>query len=411
MKKFYRRRLITVSMLAFLILFILVFSGMFLFSFLQMESETNRTVQSLLNPTENAGQKNEGARLPGVFQTRRGQPMFSSYYDITASKDGTVIACETRGFLNETDTDIQAFVSQTLAAGKTGGRWGSFKFGVQETADGQMHIILMSISIQLQMLFSMVRSALIIGTALLVLLFIILLPVTAKAATLLIQNTEKQKQFITDAGHELKTPVAVIRSNLDVMELLQGKSNWSANIRSQVERLDGLVKQLLLLARLDEKQWAGKTTDIDFSGELKNEVSIYEETVTQKDLTLKTDIAEGLRIHAEVESVRQLIHVLLDNAMQYTPSGGCVSIKAQKEKKHLRLEVTNTVDAFPQIEPERLLDRFVRGDTARSRKNGGTGIGLSTAKSVADLYHGDITVTYLEGNLFQVTVRLPLTMM
>ena len=188
------------------------------------------------------------------------------------------------------------------------------------------------------------------------------------------------------------------------------KSNWSANIRSQVERLDGLVKQLLLLARLDEKQWAGKTTDIDFSNELKNEVSIYEETVTQKELTLKTEIAEGLRIHAEVESVRQLIHVLLDNAMQYTPSGGSVRIKTGKEKRNLRLEITNTVDAFPQIEPERLLDRFVRGDTARSRKNGGTGIGLSTAKSVADLYHGDIAVAYLEGNLFQVTVRLPLTM-
>ena len=411
MKKFYRRRLITVSMLAFLILFILVFSGMFLFSFLQMESETNRTVQALLNPTENGGQRNEGARLPGAFQTRRGQPMFSSYYDIIADQDGTVTACETRGVLSETETDIQSLVSQVLATGKTSGRWGTFKFGVQQTDGGQTHIILMNISIQLQMLFSMVRSALIIGTALLVLLFIILLPVTAKAATLLIQNTEKQKQFITDAGHELKTPVAVIRSNLDVMELLQGKSNWSANIRSQVERLDGLVKQLLLLARLDEKQWAGKTIDINFSDELKNEVSIYEETVTQKDLTLKTDVAEGLRIHAEVESVRQLIHVLLDNAMQYTPSGGSVSINAQKEKKHLRLEVTNTVDAFPQIEPERLLDRFVRGDTARSRKNGGTGIGLSTAKSVADLYHGDIMVAYLEGNLFQVTVRLPLTMM
>ncbi|MBQ6961980.1 MAG: HAMP domain-containing histidine kinase [Clostridia bacterium] len=411
MKKFYRRRLITVSMLAFLILFILVFSGMFLFSFLQMESETNRTVQALLNPQENAGQKYEGVRMPGAFQSRRGQPMFSSYYDITASKDGTVTACETRGILNETETDIQSFVRQTLAAGKTGGRWGTFKFGVQETADGQMHIILMNISIQLQMLLSMVRSALIIGTALMVLLFIILLPVTAKAASILIQNTEKQKQFITDAGHELKTPVAVIRSNLDVMELLQGKSNWSANIRSQVERLDGLVKQLLLLARLDEKQWAGKTSDIDFSGELKNEVSIYEETVTQKELTLKTDISEGLHIHAEEESVRQLIHVLLDNAMQYTPSGGSVQIRAGKEKRNLCLEVTNTVDAFPQIEPERLLDRFVRGDTARSRKNGGTGIGLSTAKSVADLYHGDITVAYLEGNQFQVTVRLPLTIM
>ena len=411
MRKFYRRRLITVSMLAFLILFTLVISGMFLFSFLQMESETSRTVQSLLNPPEYDFQMFGGAQFPGAFEMMRGQPMFpSSYYDITAERDGTVLTCESSGFPDDMDSDIQSSVLQVLSTGKSSGRWGNLKFGIQETEDGKLHIILMNISIQLQMLLSMVRGALIIGAALLLLLFIILLPVTAKAASLLIQNTEKQKQFITDAGHELKTPVAVIRSNLDVMELLQGKSNWSGNIRSQVDRLDGLVKQLLLLARLDEKQWAGKTTDIIFSNELKNEVSIYEETVTQKELTLKTDIAEGLRIHAEEESVRQLLHVLLDNAMQYTPSGGSVWINAGKEKKNLRLEITNTVDALPQIAPERLLDRFTRGDTARSRKNGGTGIGLSTAKSVADLYHGEITVSYLDENMFQVIVHLPLKM-
>ena len=98
MKKFYRRRLITVSMLAFQILFIMGFSGMFLFSFLQMESETNRTVQALLNPAESGFPKYEGGRLPGVFDMRRGQPMFSSYYDITVSTDGRVTACEVMGF-------------------------------------------------------------------------------------------------------------------------------------------------------------------------------------------------------------------------------------------------------------------------------------------------------------------------
>ena len=411
MRKYYRRRLILVAMMAFLILLVLVISGIFLFSYLQMEHETSRTVQSLLSPPEYDFQKFGNAQFPGAFEMMRGQPMFpSSYYDIIADQDGTVLSCESSGFPDEMENDIQASVLQVLATGKSSGRWGSFKFGIQETSDGQLHIILMNISIQIQMLLSMARSALIIGAGLMVLLFIILLPVTAKAASLLIQNTEKQKQFITDAGHELKTPVAVIRSNLDVMELLQGKSNWSANIRSQVDRLDGLVKQLLLLARLDEKQWAGKTSDVDFSNELKNEASIYEETVLQKELELKTDIAEGLRIHAEEESIRQLIHVLLDNAMQYTPPGGSVWINAGKEKRALRLEVTNTVDAFPQIEPERLLDRFTRGDTARSIKNGGTGIGLSTAKSVADLYHGEITVSYLGESLFQVIVKLPLTM-
>ena len=411
MRKYYRRRLITVSMISFLILFTLVISGVFLFSYIQTDRETDRTVQSLLNAPAMAFGSFENERLPGGFDMIPGQIMFpSSYFDIIADRDGTVITSELRGIPEETESDIQDSVRQILSAGKSSGRWGNLKYGMRETEDGKLHIILMNITIQLQMLFSMLRNALVIGAVLMVLLFIILLPVTAKAASLLIQNTEKQKQFITDAGHELKTPVAVIRSNLDVMELLQGKSNWSGNIRSQVDRLDGLVKQLLLLARLDEKQWTGKTVDINFSDELQNEVSIYEETVLQKDLELKTDIARDLRIHAEEGSVRQLIHVLLDNAMQYTPPGGSVRISAGKEKKMLRLEVSNTVDAFPQIEPERLLDRFTRGDTARSRKNGGTGIGLSTAKGVADLYHGDIKVAYLADGLFQVVVRLPMTM-
>ena len=412
MRKYYRRRLITVSMLAFLILLLLVISGIFLFSYLQTERETDRMVQSLLDPRENDFGAFGGGQMPGAFDMPPGGQMSfpSSFYDITADRDGTVLSLEARGLMEEDGEDIQSAVSQILSTGKSGGRWGNFKYGVREEQNGNRHIVLMNISVQLQMLFSMLRSALIIGAALMVLLFIILLPVTAKAASLLVQNTEKQKQFITDAGHELKTPVAVIRSNLDVMELLQGKSHWSGNIRSQVDRLDGLVKQLLLLARLDEKQWAGKIHVIDFSRELESEASIYEETVMQKELQLHSQITPGLRIRAEEESVRQLIHVLLDNAMQYTPSGGSVWISAGKEKKMLRLEIANTVDAFPQIAPERLLDRFTRGDTARSRKNGGTGIGLSTAKGVADLYHGNISVAYLDDNRFQVIVRLPLTL-
>lgn len=99
---------------------------------------------------------------------------------------------------------------------------------------------------------------------------------------------------------------------------------------------------------------------------------------------------------------------LIGVSMQYTPAGGNVWIKADREKKMLRLDVSNTVDSLPQIAPERLLDRFTRGDTARSRKTGGTGIGLSTAKSVADMCHGDITVSYLGSSMFQVAVHLPL---
>ena len=410
MRSYYRRRLITVAMLSFTILLMLIIIALFVFSYIQTDRETDRTVQMLLTREEQAEPPFGGGQFPGQWEPMQNQRAFpSAYYDIKAEQDGTVISSELIGFTEDTDSDVQNYVSQVLQTGKSKGRLGSFKYGVEETANGQLHIILMNITIQLQMLFSMLRIALIISAVLLVLLFVILLPVTSRAAAMLAQNTEKQKQFITDAGHELKTPVAVIRSNLDVMELLQGKSNWSGNIRCQVDRLEGLVKQLLLTARVDEKQWTGKTTIIDFSKELQSELSIYEETVMQKDLKLQNEVEAGLHIKGDEESVKQLIHALLDNAMQYTPAGGSVWVSAGREKKTLKLEIRNTVDALPQIEPERLLDRFTRGDNARSRKNGGTGIGLSTAKSIVELYKGNITVSYAGENIFQVLVHLPLT--
>lgn len=409
MKKYYRRRLIGVAMLAFGILLVLAIGGISLFSYMQMNLDTDKTVKALLNLPEEYAMMPGQIQFPDAFEMRREQMILpSSFYEITADQDGTVLSSELRGFINNTEQDIEGYVRRILSSGESSGRLDNYKFAVQENENGTFRLILMNITIHLQTLFSVLRSALLIGVAMLILLFLILLPVTSRAAAVLVANTEKQKQFITDAGHELKTPVAVIRSNLDVMELLEGNNKWSGNIRGQVDRLEALIRQLLLLAKLDEKQWTGKNEAIDFSKELKEELEIYQETVTQKELKLQDEIRPGLLLQADREAIHQMIHVLLDNAMQYTPSGGSIRIKADKEKKMLCLDLCNTVDALPGVPPERLLDRFTRGDTARSRRTGGTGIGLSTARSVVDMYHGSIEVVYQGTNMFHVVTRLPL---
>ena len=409
MRKYYRRRLITVAMIAFMILLLIIIGALFVFSYLQMNNSAHSTIDLLLSSKDDGRAPFDVSafpEMPGLSFSQRMMP--SSYYDITANRNGDILSSESRGFLDSADSDIQNYVQKIASGGKEEGSISHYRYGVKENADGTVHIVLMDITIQLQMLFSMLRNALIIGAALLVLLFVILLPVTSRAAAKLARNTETQKQFITDAGHELKTPVAVIRSNLDVMELLQGKSNWSGNIRYQVDRLEALVKQLLLMARIDEKQSTGKTSVVDFSKELESEAGIYEETVLQKDLRLEKQIAGGLRTMGDQDSLKQLIHALLDNAVQYTPPQGSVRLKLEKNKHTLCLEITNSVDVLPNVEPERLMDRFTRGDTARARKNGGTGIGLSTARSIVELHKGSITVSYPDENTFRVTVHLPL---
>lgn len=408
MKKFYRRRLITVSMLAFLILFILVFSGMFLFSFLQMESETNRTVQFLLNPPENGGQMFEGARMPGAFDLRRGHPMFSSYYDITASEDGTVTACEIMGFTEETQVDIQAAVRQILDTGKTSGRWGTFKFGVQETEDGQMHIVLMNISIQLQMLFSMVRSALIIGTALLVLLFIILLPVTAKAASILIQNTEKQKQFITDAGHELKTPLTVISANMDVLQLETGENEWIRSTQKQVAGLRGLVNELIYLSRLDEEDARLQLSRVDLKPLVEEAAEPFAAMAEFSGKSLNVQASEAAIARGDPGALNRLVSVLCDNAVKYAPEGDAIEIALKSDGRRATLTVENGLAA--PMDPEalkHLFDRFYRADASRSKERGGYGLGLSIARAVVEKHGGTIEARQTPENRLRFTVSLP----
>ena len=408
MKRYYRRRIIASAMLAFLILLLLVIGGIVLFSYLQAERSTDRTVQFLLSPPEENQMPFNGPNLPKFFGSAPGQMSNpSAFYEIETDGAGKILSCELRGFSDDTDADLQGYVDRIFRQGRDSGKISEFKYGLARQENGNCRLILMDISIQLNMLYSMLRSALIIGAGLSALLLVILFPVSSKAAAMILQNTEKQKQFITDAGHELKTPVAVIRSNLDVMELLDGKTKWSGNIRSQVDRLEGLVKQLLLLARLDEKQWTGKTEIIDLTHLLKDEMDIYRDEAEQKELKFSADIAPGLRVTGDRAALGQMIHAVMDNAMQYTPAGGNVWVKCAREKKQLRFDITNTVDALPQIPADRLTDRFTRGDTARSRKTGGTGIGLSTAKSVAEMCHGSIEIKYLTDTMFQAVVMLP----
>ncbi|MBR3016486.1 MAG: GHKL domain-containing protein [Clostridia bacterium] len=409
MKRYYRRRIIASAMLAFLILLLLVIGGILLFSYLQTERNTDRTVQLLLSPPEEQERPfGSSPGFPGFYGSAPGRTSApSTFYEIETDAEGKILRSELRGIADDTDADLQGYVDRIFKQGKDSGKISEFKYGRAREENGHYRVILMDISIQLNMLSSMLRSALIIGAGLSALLLVILLPVSSKAAALILQNTEKQKQFITDAGHELKTPVAVIRSNLDVMELLDGKTKWSGNIRGQVDRLEGLIKQLLLLARLDEKQWTGKTEIIDLTHLMKDEMDIYRDEAEQKELKFSADIASGLRVTGDRAALGQMIHAVMDNAMQYTPAGGNVWVKCVREKKQLRFDVTNTVDALPQIPADCLTDRFTRGDTARSRKTGGTGIGLSTAKSVAEMCHGSIEIKYLTDTMFQAVILLP----
>lgn len=219
-----------------------------------------------------------------------------------------------------------------------------------------------------------------------------------KAIEPIAESMEKQRQFITDAGHELKTPLAIILSNTEAMELYQGESKWSRNIREQVERLDGLTKNLLMLSRMEEYSENVVQESLDL-GELTQKMAEpFTEPLALRGIELQMKLADNIPITANREQIERLLSVLLENALKYARDNGEVIVSLQHKnegrKSKAVLRVENTCTELPAVAPQALFERFRRGDEARTRKKGGYGIGLAVAKACAEANGGSIRAIY-----------------
>ena len=274
------------------------------------------------------------------------------------------------GIVEDAGVSVQNCVAEILRTTGDSGKVGAYKYRVQRNVDGSARMILLDNAIALQGLYNMLRGALAVGAVCWILLFCILQPVASKVARSYGRNVERQKQFITNASHEMKTPVAIILANLDALELHGGESRWSANIRAQVGRMSGMLRQLLMMARMDERQLRAQEEQLDFATLLQNLLTTYDERLEARGLSLVTQVPPSLLLRGNREALEQLLVVLLDNAMQYTNRGGRISIALQSIRGQARLAVENTVDALPDCEPDALFERFYRGDAAHSQSSG-----------------------------------------
>lgn len=197
------------------------------------------------------------------------------------------------------------------------------------------------------------------------------------------ETMEKQKQFVSDASHELKTPISIISANADALTANGVDNKWLQNIKTQAGRMGILTHDLLVLTRLDEGS-EQKAERLDVSGIVSAAVLPFESVAFEAGKTLETDIAQNLYCAAGREDLTKAVNILTDNAIKYSGDGGLIKLKLYAHNAKPVLEVYNTGAGIPEKEKEKIFDRFYRSDYSRTRESGGNGLGLSILKSIAD---------------------------
>lgn len=213
-----------------------------------------------------------------------------------------------------------------------------------------------------------------------------------------VESYSKQKRFITDASHEIKTPLAVIDAANEVQEIESGESEWTQSIHEQVARLKALTERLVFLARMDEGSAGFTMALIDLSEAVDKAAAPFKSVAVSRGKRLSISIADGVRAHADAAAVAQVVELLLDNATRYASEGSVIELSLRavsrgQGKGAAELVVSNAVDELPEGDLDRLFDRFYRADVSRSSKTGGSGVGLSVVRAIAEAYGGTATVS------------------
>ncbi len=347
-----------------------------------------------------------GGRFPGSFDELppfdkmppRNEPNFefitpetpfsTRHFTVFFDKKGEVARTNTESiYAIDEDTAIE-YAEKAMADGDERGWISSYRYKIFSTDFG-MGVVFVdgSMSRTVLMQSTTIAGFVLLGCAALVLMLIFLL--SKKAVKPIAESYEKQKQFVTDANHELKTPLTLIMANVEIAELELGKNEWLDDIRAEGHRMTELVNQLVALSRMDEDGHKMNVTEVSFGELVADTVSEFEPLAKERGKAITSSIDKEISYLGDETLLHRLVGILMDNAIKYCDNGGEISVTLHRGRR-ASLTVENTYSAVGEIELHRLFDRFYRADKAR-KFTGGYGVGLSMAKAIVEKHKGEIT--------------------
>lgn len=316
----------------------------------------------------------------------------TSYFIVELDSSKTISSIDHSYIASVSEDDISEYAEEILASEKEQGRIDYFLYKIYDNDDDTSSIVAVSCYQQFRQARILFSISILAGLLYMAAVFALVWFMSKRITRPVEETYQKQRQFITDAGHELKTPITIIKANTEVLEMQNGKNQWIDSIKNQTSRLTGLVQSLLELSKLNEKDVADISTEFDLSKTILEAAESFRVPIETEGKTLVTNIQEGIRFRGSRDELYRLTTLLLDNALKYSNSRLSIQVDLEKHH-HITLSVSNSCDYIDAEKVSKLFERFYRADESRSRKTGGSGIGLSVAQAIVERHNGTITAS------------------
>ena len=393
-----RRTFILVATLSFFVVIVFMGVATFAANVVALRSQANTTIDAIIDaggntPTEE-NYHGRGFQEEASFGLR--------FFTVSFDASGEIVAVD----LSHVSLvgQEQALEAAQMAADPHTltrlGQYHNYLYKEGETRTGSM-VVFLDCSYQLENANDVTMNTLLLTVVALLIAFICVVAFSKRAVQPEIENAQRQQRFMTNASHELKTPIAVIRANTELTEMISGETEWTRSTMNQVDRLEALVRDLMTIARGQESANSDLAlTDTDVSAVVARAVDSFKGVAQQNGKGLQSSIDEGVVLKGDEASVEQLTCLLVDNALKYCDADGTVSVRLVPFRigRGCMLAVTNDYAAGVDVDYHRFFDRFYRADEAHENQQG-YGIGLSVAESICKRYHGSIKVGWKSGKI------------
>lgn len=395
-----RRRFIAIAMASIVTVLAAVLVGINVVNYIDVQTETGEILALL---QENNGSFPSSDDLPGTVSPETSES--SRYFTVFYYRMTGRYIVDVSHITAVSSEQAETFAAELIEKQKRDGFVGSYRFTTTEYADGVLYIFL-DCSSELSSFRVFLWASVIIGTIGCVVIFFLIWLLSRLAFRPVAESYEKQRQFITDAGHEIKTPLTIIDANCEILEMTEGENEWTRSIRNQVKRLTEMTENLVYLSRMEENPERMQKVDFSLTDAVTETAEPFVPLAETRGKVLVIEAERGVSYCGDESSVRKAVSILLDNAVKYASEGGTIRIALKTAGQSRIISVENPAEGIAPGRHDEFFDRFYRADSSRNSSTGGHGIGLSIAKAVAEAHGGKIACRSEDGKTVVFTLVL-----